>query len=146
MQITHWIFSEILHEKFNYNQFPGSSPKVGWNAWRFKSCHRLYDVFSWLFQEKNYFKIINLFGSLLLEMICSWFIANMKQCFSLLYAKIALIIQGSGCQQIMQICHILLDALFQKMVLFDAMLLIFIYYANIGRHLALKITEDSEEF
>ena len=32
------------------------------------------------------------------------------------------------------------------MVLFDAMLLIFIYYANTARHLALKITEDSEEF
>jgi len=26
------------------------------------------------------------------------------------------------------------------------MLLIFIYYANTARHLALKITEDSEEF
>ena len=33
-----------------------------------------------------------------------------------------------------------------KMVLFDAMLLICIYYANTARHLALKITEDSEEF
>jgi len=31
------------------NWFPGSSPKVGWNAWTLKICHEQNGVFSSLF-------------------------------------------------------------------------------------------------
>ena len=41
--------------------FTGSSPKLGRNAWRLKIGHERNGVFSSLFLEKNYSRIINLF-------------------------------------------------------------------------------------
>ena len=45
-------------------------------------------VFSSLFQQKNYFEIIDLFGILLVGLVSSCFIANIKQFFCFMRKKV----------------------------------------------------------
>ena len=56
--MAYWLLRCLVTR--HYNQFSDSLPQVGWNDWTLKILHERNGMFSSLFYEKNYFKIINL--------------------------------------------------------------------------------------
>ena len=67
-----WKAHSLVTRHFPRNWFPGSLRKVGWNASRLK-IQTITAVFSSLFQVKNFFRIINLFGTVACKVVIQLF-------------------------------------------------------------------------